>query len=80
MFVIERCDEMQEYSSGLPEDASENLLEETDESDKLFGYDYEPATEIYPDVSIKVEREYYSLFEIRRKHKKKEVILDPELT
>ncbi|WP_054974964.1 DUF262 domain-containing protein [Paenibacillus sp. A3] len=69
---------MTEHSMNEPDEVTSDLVEELDESDDLFGYDYQQETDIYPDVSIKVEREYYSIFEMKRKHSKKQVILDPD--
>jgi hypothetical protein len=72
------CDYMTEQSANSQDELKSDLLEEADESDDLFGYDYQHETDIYPEVSIKVEREQYSLFELRRKYAKQQVKLDPD--
>ena len=54
------------------------LMEEEQDSEKLFGYDYSRDIDIYPDATIKVEREQYSIFELKRKYSKNLIILDPE--
>lgn len=55
------------------------FLEEADEA-QIFSYDHFQETDIYPDVTIKVEREQYSLFELKRKFDKRpqQVVLDPD--
>lgn len=56
----------------------EEILMEEQDSEKLFGYDYSQDIDIYPDATIKVEREQYSIFELKRKYAKDLIILDPE--
>ncbi|WP_341279441.1 DUF262 domain-containing protein [Paenibacillus sp. FSL H8-0537] len=64
----------------LMEELESELMEEKDIEDKLFDNDYQEEASIYPDVTIKVEREQYSLFELKRKYDKKpqQVKLDPD--
>jgi hypothetical protein len=54
----------------------ENL--ETEDSNLLSAFSLKEDDNIYPQANIKVEREQYSIFELNRKYKKKDVILDPE--
>ncbi|WP_237179304.1 DUF262 domain-containing protein [Paenibacillus sp. MMS18-CY102] len=66
------------YSDANPE-LSNDFVEELD-GDEIYNYNYHQETDIYPDVTIKVEREQYSLFELKRKYDKKpqQVVLDPD--
>lgn len=70
-----------EQSSNINKDQElpSDLIEEVEGSD-FSNYDYYQETAIYPDVTIKVEREQYSLFELKRKYDKKpqQVVLDPD--
>lgn len=36
------------------------------------------AEDVYPDANIKIDREQYSIFELKRRYDKKGIILDPE--
>ncbi|GBF76351.1 hypothetical protein PA598K_04814 [Paenibacillus sp. 598K] len=56
---------------------SEEFTEEQ-ETDKIFEYDNSQDIDIYPDATIKVEREQYSIYELKRKFSKELIILDPE--
>lgn len=60
------------------EELTSDLVEEIDNTEQLFAYEYQQETDIYPDASIKVEREQYSLYELHRKYNKNQIILDPD--
>lgn len=75
---LKGSEHMTEQSEVNPE-LSYDFVEESDDAE-IFNYDHHQETDIYPDVTIKVEREQYSLFELKRKYDKKpqQVVLDPD--
>ncbi|WP_411348666.1 DUF262 domain-containing protein [Paenibacillus sp. WLX2291] len=54
-------------------------FDETNEEENSF-IDYEDygIKEVYPDITIKVDRDQYSVFELKRKHGRNLVVLDPD--
>lgn len=41
-------------------------------------YDFSELTQIYPEANIKVEREQYPIFQLKRKYDREQIILDPD--
>nr|WP_237458440.1 DUF262 domain-containing protein [Pontibacillus yanchengensis] len=63
--------EIENFEDGNDENKERDVLNPT-------YYSNNELTEIYPEANIKVEREQYPIFQLKRKYDKQSIILDPD--
>lgn len=60
------------------DDYNEDKFDDLDDSDTLKPENIGTADGVYPDANIKIDRDQYSVFELKRRFDKKTIVLDPD--